>query len=312
MTEQPTAEATPAVAPPAEAPPLPAEPAPGAAPTPPTEPAPGAAPAPRRCGRCGASLAADQRYCLNCGLRLTASRVPLATIAPEAMRERAAWEARSGPPPAPRVLSPLAAAAGAALVLLAVLIGVLVGNGSDAPQVTVAGPRAPQVITVAGAGTAAPAAFRSDWPDRDGFTVQLLTLPKDSTQAGTVAQAVRDAAAQGAADVGALDADEWPSLPAGRYVVYSGVFGSRREAARGLRTLRADFPDAKVVEVARDRASRAGASGASAGSAKKQAIAGEPKKVSGAQLEDLQSESPKDFRKKEEALPDVVITGGGG
>ena len=47
------------------------------------------------CATCGASLAADQRYCLNCGERRAATRVPFpgAPAAPEIAAADKGWSA---------------------------------------------------------------------------------------------------------------------------------------------------------------------------------------------------------------------------
>jgi hypothetical protein len=114
------------------------------------------------CAGCGAPLAADQRYCLNCGQRRVGPRVdyrtylagsdgnaqtsprepqlPAATVEPPA-------EPEAGPAKAERDFAPLAAVAGIALLGLMLLIGVLIGRGGDSPD---AAP--PSVITVGGSG----------------------------------------------------------------------------------------------------------------------------------------------------------------
>jgi hypothetical protein len=122
------------------------------------------------CTTCGTPLARDQRYCLACGARRTGLS-PVLTDAP-----LVAWSAVSpgqvaaapvgppppvrggsdaaAPPPGPRWAPDAALLAGAACLLLALLIGVLIGRAGHGttPQAP-----APQVITVGG-GAAAPAA----------------------------------------------------------------------------------------------------------------------------------------------------------
>ena len=58
-----------------------------------------------------------------------------------------------------------------------------------------------------------------------------------------------DAQSKGATDVGALDSDDFSSLDGGNYVIYAGVFDSKKQAKKELRGLKADFPGAKVVQV---------------------------------------------------------------
>jgi hypothetical protein len=59
--------------------------------------------------------------------------------------------------------------------------------------------------------------------------------------------------------VGALDSDAYPSPDPGSYLVYSGVFSTRKQAAAAAKQLRKSFPDAQAVKVA---ATAGGASGA--------------------------------------------------
>jgi hypothetical protein len=107
------------------------------------------------CAGCGIPLAADQRYCLNCGQRRDGPRVDYrAYLAPSA---RAQQPPPSKPPPeAPaasspepaqpeRDFAPLAAVGGIALLGLMLLVGVLIGKGGDAPASS-----APSVIRVGG------------------------------------------------------------------------------------------------------------------------------------------------------------------
>jgi len=116
------------------------------------------------CGRCGAALAADQRYCLNCGTRRGEPRVDFrrhlksdATPAPE---PAAAPAAPAGGPPLAgsgekrqRDYAPLAAAGGIAVLGVMLLIGVLIGRGTGSTSGSSA---PPQVVTVGEAsGTAA-------------------------------------------------------------------------------------------------------------------------------------------------------------
>lgn len=88
------------------------------------------------CAGCGAALAADQRYCLNCGQRRGAPRVDFATLLgpPEAPPTPAAAEpAERQPPDEPAQrrtdYSPFAAVGGIALLGLMLLVGVLIGRG---------------------------------------------------------------------------------------------------------------------------------------------------------------------------------------
>ena len=108
------------------------------------------------CASCGAPLAADQRYCLECGARRAEARLPfrdiLATGAPPPVTPvAAAAPEHEEPPPARTGVTFLI---GLLCLLAALGVGVLIGNSGD--DKTAATPPA-QVITVGGAA-AAPAA----------------------------------------------------------------------------------------------------------------------------------------------------------
>jgi hypothetical protein len=209
------------------------------------------------CAGCGTPLAADQRYCLNCGRRRGGPRV--------AYEAYLSAKSPNGEPPAsapaPRAndVSPLGAVLGVALLGGMLLIGVLLGRGSDDP----AQPQAP-VVTVD--SNAAPASaspdsgspedatasepVASDWPSgQDGWTIELGTLQKSGTTAIDVDSTKQDLTGKGASDVGVLDSDLYASLPGGDYVFYSGVYDSRSEANAALDGLASSFADAAVVEV---------------------------------------------------------------
>jgi hypothetical protein len=256
------------------------------------------------CRRCGTTLADDQRYCLNCGQRRAEARLAFLEVLEQKYRRQSAAGA-AAPPAAPATArwQPTPGFAGGALALLglALALGVLIGSaGDDSPKQVAAAP--PQVITVAGAGAAAPAAeFQSDWPDgQDGFTVQLQTLPKDGTDVAAVQSAKTAAQSKGATDVGALDADDFSSLDAGNYVIYAGVFDTRKQAKKALSRLKSDFPGAKIVQV--------GAGGDLAASGDAGALSGKKKEatVGKNQLKGLQKLSPDEYQKKAKKLPDTT------
>jgi hypothetical protein len=108
------------------------------------------------CPSCGAALAEDQRYCLNCGQRRGEPRVdfrqhldskPTATEEPEAAVNAAAPAAPLPLEKPQRDYAPLAAAGGIAVLGIMLLIGVLIGRGTGT-ETSSAPP--PQVVTVAG------------------------------------------------------------------------------------------------------------------------------------------------------------------
>jgi len=217
-----------------------------------------------RCLNCNASLAPDQRYCLNCGERRAEARVPFMEILGSTNGSGAVREEHDvvrGPAAGvgQAVPTPVAIGIGVGVVILLLGFGTVLGSligGSN---------RQPVVVGQAGAGgpTAAAGelaggkagAFKSDWPKgKEGYTVQLSALKKDGTNPEGVAQAKTDAEKKGAKDVGALDSDEYKSLDPGNYVVYSGVFDSKKQADDQLQKASGQFPDARVIKVSAKKA----------------------------------------------------------
>ena len=113
------------------------------------------------CPSCGAALAEDQRYCLNCGQRRGEPRVDFrqhldqasATKEPAAPSNGAGSPVAVAPVPPPpekpqRDYAPLAAAGGIAVLGIMLLIGVLIGRGTGGGEESAG---TPQVITVGAA-----------------------------------------------------------------------------------------------------------------------------------------------------------------
>lgn len=139
----------------------------GGTPTPGGTPMPGGAPMPggvtaethiaplsisrERCSGCGATLAADQRYCVECGQRCGAPRLPFT----EGFVDRA-QQAPSSRLPSGRRRASInnTVIAGIGTLLLAMGIGVLIGRSGTGASPKGATP-AVQVVTVPGAGAAA-------------------------------------------------------------------------------------------------------------------------------------------------------------
>lgn len=107
----------------------------------------------QECAACGAALAAEQRYCLECGERRGPSQL-------SALQARAP---DSSPVPAgrprPRLSANTALIAGVGTLLLALGIGVLIGRSSQTDTIKPAS--AVQVVTVPGAAAAGTAATQA-------------------------------------------------------------------------------------------------------------------------------------------------------
>jgi len=92
------------------------------------------------CQECAAPLAADQRYCVNCGRRRGEPRVDYRRLmgaaegeAPTAEQPSAPATPPEGEPKAERDYAPLAAVGGIAVLGLMLLVGVLIGKGNSSP-----------------------------------------------------------------------------------------------------------------------------------------------------------------------------------
>jgi hypothetical protein len=296
---------------------------------------PSAATGAAACAACGAPLAEDQRYCLQCGERAT----PISSVllgGPPAAPLSGAGVQTSGPGSAPPALGPPGAAppslpgvpgggeapgrgnavtviAGVGVLLLAMGIGVLIGrSGASKPSAASA---APQVITVsstpsAGA-TPASESFTGDWPvGAGGYTVQLQTLPTASTQVSAVEAEKSAAEGKGAKAVGALKSDEFPSLPAGNYIVYSGKYSKKAEAEKALGGLKKSFPGASVVQLAAGGGKSSAKGGAGASGAGKSGVGSSPSNPAPPSVvEDLRKSKGKSYEEKSKNLPDVISTG---
>jgi hypothetical protein len=208
------------------------------------------------------------------------------------------------PAPVARDWTPLVALGGLGALALVLVVGVLIGRTALGGDKQAAAP----VIKLGAGGTAgagagattANAAFKSDWPaGKQGWTVEIGTLPKQGTSATAVQAAKQQAQSKGASSVGALDADQYPSLPGGKYVVYSGVYDSKAKAAAALKGLKSKFSSATVVQVS-DKAG----GGAANYAGKKKAT------VSKGALQSLNNLSGNNYEKQSKKLPDTTVLPG--
>jgi hypothetical protein len=270
------------------------------------------------CAACGAALAPDQRYCLECGERRTPmSSVLLGGVPARVDAQPPAAATPPATPPSPPGAPAAQAAprgntvtviAGVGVLLLAMGVGVLIGRsgGSKAPA------SAPQVITVANApaassaGAAAAAPFSGDWPaGTSGYTVQLQTLPQASTQVSAVEAAKAAATAKGAKGVGALKSEEFSSLTSGNYVIYAGVDHTKAQAEKALAGLKKSFPGASVVKVSNGGTTAAEGGSGSAGSG----VGSSQAHPAGPSVLKNLKKGPGSYEQKSKNLPDVIETG---
>ncbi len=107
------------------------------------------------------------------------------------------------------------------------------------------------------------------------------------------------ASAKGAKAVGALKSEEFSSLTAGSYVIYSGVYHKKPEAQKALAGLKKSFPGAKAIEVS--NGSSAGSAGSSTGSGSS-STPGTPAKVAPG----LKGVKGKTYEEKSKNVPNEV------
>jgi hypothetical protein len=109
----------------------------------------------------------------------------------------------------------------------------------------------PPVVTTKPKTPKKPSGGLVSWPNRNGYTVVLQSLPTSATRANAVRTA-RQAIAAGLKDVGVLDSAGYSSLHPGYYVVFSGVYTSAAAAAAGVSAAHAaGFPAAYERPVTR-------------------------------------------------------------
>ncbi|MEX1220054.1 MAG: hypothetical protein WEB05_06665 [Solirubrobacterales bacterium] len=274
-----------------------------------------------RCTGCGASMVVDQRYCLQCGKRKGEPRVEFTGYMTEGMPNgetppldnpvvRPVAASPPGDPRPVREITPLMAASGlaafAVILLLGVIVGRLGGAESQTPVVAATGiPATAAPATGTESSTDVNVTFTADWPTgKEGFTIELATVSKDSTDGAGVEATKAELTAQGATEVGALDSDEFASLPVGNYVFYSGVYDAKPDAVKALAALKSSFPDAQVIEVSVDAAGSLITDGSETP---------DPDKAVKADKEDLEAlngASAEDFQELQQKLPPTIETTG--
>ena len=152
------------------------------------------------CANCGAPLAGDQRYCVECGARRGKPRFSAESLATSTAH---AAPSTPGVPPrgAPRRGTATTLIAGVATLLLAMGVGVLIGHNGRSSVSTRAS--APQVITVGGGASATPTASNSSAArhtsktasTKKAKTTVVHVTPKVSKKAAAAATKVLGASA---------------------------------------------------------------------------------------------------------------------
>jgi hypothetical protein len=215
---------------------------------------------PEACPSCGAPTEPLQDYCLDCGRRLVPER--------RVSSFGRAWEQRFGRYPGDWVW--------AALLLLLVAAGsatagIVASNGDGgrtgetivATSPVVTAPPAPPVATTTKEGATTgttttesappttPTSALAVWPNRDGFTVVLASIPSRGTGLEDARKKATDARNRNVRNVGILTSSKFASLHPGYYVVFAGVYDSLDEAQTAASRLTGRYPNAYAREIAR-------------------------------------------------------------
>jgi hypothetical protein len=168
------------------------------------------------CPRCRAHAAEGQEYCLDCGLRLPG-------------------EGRVGPAPDAVRSRRLLLVASAAVAVAGAAAAIALTWDADAGE---------QVITATGGSLTAtkprPAARGlTAWPEaRDGWTVVLVSVPKQKGGRRKALDRARQARSRGLAQVGIVDSGTISSLHPGYWVVFTGIYDTEPEATSALQRAR--------------------------------------------------------------------------
>lgn len=261
------------------------------------------------CSQCGASTAADQRYCIECGNPVADSRVPrpdnldqptavIPAITPPPAVPPIPFQTTSAPYENPDAIRNkylgLGAGGAAALIALALgagAFGAYLVNQDDAPaQAAVAAPVAPAATAATGATTVA---ITSDWVAGSGdWTIVVREIPKEGATQAQVDQIKAEISGKGLS-AGVFDSDEVGGPTSGQYTFFTEQFETKKAATKALKPVKAaGFPEAKVVEITN------GDSG------------GEAQTAGDKALEDLEKLPAEEQQKARDKLPEELETEG--
>ncbi|HEY6761565.1 MAG TPA: hypothetical protein VI318_18840 [Baekduia sp.] len=145
----------------------------------------------QQCTNCAAPLAVDQRYCLECGERNGAPRLPVMSGRPEP-RSTAAAPRPSRTSRVAKASSNTALIAGVGTLLVALGVGVLIGKSSEdsTPQKA----SGVQVVTVSGAAGGAAVAGATPSSAAPGSTSTPGSTDASAKASGTSKSAAKDKA----------------------------------------------------------------------------------------------------------------------
>ena len=214
------------------------------------------------CEQCQAPVDRDQRYCVRCGARQSHARNPATSYFASAARSRRTGAPRQRPE---GFLRGPAFALFLVLLPLGVGIGVLVGRSGSSNNndklIAALQKQQPVVASAPATGAAATATpsaassgnLASDFTLQRGFAIKLSALPIQGSDQAAVSRAEQEARAKGASQVGLINPKDFkitPAQSAASYVIYSGQFRTRAQAASALAKLKGRFPGAEVIALA--------------------------------------------------------------
>jgi hypothetical protein len=220
------------------------------------------------CPRCGSPYEPFQEYCLECGLRLPATRGLIPMLA-TAWRRRVPWYPGDWMWPVLAALV-IAALAGAIAILSTndngsgaktknAVSGTVTTSTSTNPPSTETGPEQTSSVPTTTTPTEpqppppppppTSGGGLTPWPDgQNGWTIVLASIPQSSGRAAATG-AARKASAAGLTEVGVLNSSDFSSLHSGYFVVFSGVFSSEQEAMSALDTAKGSYAQAYVRQI---------------------------------------------------------------
>ena len=179
------------------------------------------------CPRCGATVAARQEYCVECGLRL-----------PDAER-----------------FGPLPTETRSLRLRIVGLAAVAVAGAAAAVAIAADRDDTERVLTATGGSVTAPTRAVEPqsrlvvWPrSQTGWTIVLASVPKANGRDEAVAIAQR-ARTRRLPRVGVLDSSRFASLRPGYWMTFTGRYQSEADATGSLRRARAAVKGARVQRI---------------------------------------------------------------
>jgi SPOR domain len=231
---------------------------------PPNDAAVPPAPPERRCPRCGSTLAPDQEWCLACGAAAETEvaeprgwRVPIAlgaglgllaligvVLLIIALASGPDKLASTTPTPTPTAAAPAPTASTAVPTATPFPTATTAPGTSVTPSPSASATPSPSTTATPSATATTGSGSFPGWSGGNGFTIIIESA---TTQAK--AESVANSAQSQGLTPGILKSDDYSSLNAGYWVVFTGHYASKSEAQGALDGVRAKFADAYVRQI---------------------------------------------------------------